>query len=182
MLITITLDNATFHVTFHEGDAEFLGSSFWEVNRKQLGDLYKETEFHLDDFNETDEWLEFDDDDDNEERIYGGDANSLVIFLAAASQAKPAAYVLDYHGSAYWFFHDMIHAEYDSGDGSETYIDAGSEERALPVGAELAAKAGISLSEIITELVKATPEFKERFNYEFDAVASFLKRVEIVLK
>lgn len=183
MLITTTLDNATFHVCFSDGGEEFTGDRAWSVNRKQLAELYAASEFKADFFNDPDEDLTFDPElDDHSEEVWVSSADALIVFLAAASQAEKALYEIDYHGSPYWFFHDMIHAEYDSGDGTDIYINEESEERALPMGATLAAKAGVSISEILTELVKAQGEFKERFGYDFDAIESFLDSVEIVLK
>lgn len=181
MNATVKLDNATFHVTFHEGDEEYTGMCSWEVKRKQLADLWAQGEFSLDDFSDPEEWQEFADDDDPDETIYPGSADALIIFLAAASCAKPAEYALDYYGSAYWFFHDIIHAEYDSGDGSDIYINEDSEMRALPMGAKLAAEHGVSISEILRELSKAQSEFKERFSFDFDAIESFLDSVTITI-
>ena len=178
----VKLDKATFRVTFNEGDDEFTGDCSWEVNRKQLGDLYKESEFALDDFNDPDEWMVHFDDDDEEQTVYPGSADSLIVFLAAASQAKPAVYEISYHGVSYWFFHDLIHAEYDSGDGSSIYIDQDSEERALPMGGKLAAQHGVSISEILGEIAKAQAEFEGRFGYEFNAIKAFLDSVELVMK
>ncbi len=182
MRITYKLDNATFHVTFFDGDDEYTGASHWEVKRKDLADIWAQNEFSLKEFNESPEAWEDDPDDPDDEMICPGSSDALVIFAAAASQCNPTEYELDYHGSAYWFFHDMVHAEYDSGDGSALYIDESSEMRALPEGAKRAAKHGVSISEIIRELAKVGPEFKERFKFDFDAVEAFLDEVEIVLK
>lgn len=177
------LGNATFSVTFYDGDDEFTGACSWEVKRKYLADVWAQGEFRTDDFNDPSEWQEFDEeDDDPDETIYPGSADALICFAAAASECRPAEYAIDYHGSAYWFFHDMIHAEYDSGDGTDIYIDSDSEERALPMGAVLAAKAGVSIAEILRELVKAGSEFESRFGYSFDPIDSFLDSVGLVLK
>jgi len=184
MQATVKLDNATFHVTFREhGHEEMTGDCMWAVNRKQLARVANETKMDRDFFDGNEEALEFDpecDDESDEETI--GSADALIVFLAAASQLPPAEYSLDYHGSAYWFFHDMIHAEYDSGDGSSVYIDEDSEMRALPMGAKLAAEHGVPIPDILKELAKAGNEFEGRFNFEFDPVEAFLNDVELVLK
>ena len=136
MQATFKLDNATFQVSFYEGDDEFTGSCSWEVKRKQLADVWAQETFETDDFSDVDEddGPQFDEDDDPDETVYPGGADALIVWAAAASQCKPAEYELSYHGSPYWFFHDMIHAEYDSGDGSAIFVNEDSEMRALPMG------------------------------------------------
>jgi len=181
METTITLDNATFKVRFYEGDADpelGAGYSSWEVKTQHLADMLKRdmTDRYLDDSIDYEE--EYDDDD----KTHISSADALICFLAATSQADSATYEIDYHGDAYWFFHDMIHAEYDSGDGSAVWIDENSEMRALSEGAKLAAKHDIPISDILRELTRATPEFHDRFGFEFDAVAAFLENVELVIK
>ena len=180
----ITLDNATFDVTFRDhGYPEMTGDCYWEVNRKQLAELAEASDMSPDFFNDPDEDLAYDPElHDEDDEVTVNSADALICFLAAASQQPKATYTLDYYGSEYWFFHDLVHAEYDSGDGSAVYINEASEERALPEGAERAARAGVSISEILTELAKAQGEFKERFGYDFDAIESFLSQVELVLK
>lgn len=182
MEATFKLDNATFRVSFYDTDPEFTGDCQWEIKRKHLADVWAQGEFRTDEFSYPDEWQEFGDDDDPDETVYPGNADALICFAAAASQAKPATYEIDYHGSPYWFFHDMVHAEYDSGDGTDIYIDESSEERALPMGAKLAVQHGVSVAEVLRELVKAGNEFKERFGYEFDPIESFLSDVELIVK
>ncbi len=184
MQITTTLDNATFEVTFRDHNyPEMTGDCYWETNRKQIAKLASDSDMSQEFFNDPDEDLTYDPelhDEDDEVTIHSADA--LICFLAAASQQPKATYTIDYYGVSCWFFHDLCHAEYDSGDGSAVYINEQSEERALPEGAERAARAGVSISEILTELTKAQSEFEGRFGYEFDAVESFLDRVELVLK
>jgi len=177
-----TLDNATFHVTFRNGDEEFTGACSWEVKKKQLAEVFDATEMDLDFFSMEPEEIAFDSEcDDEDEEMHIGSADALVVFAAAASTCKPATYEIDYYGSGYWFFHDMIHAKYDSGDGSAVFINSASEVRALPMGAKLAAEAGVSISEILRELVKAGNEFEDRFGFAFDPVESFLDSVEFTL-
>jgi len=185
MQATYKIDNATFNVTFAgDNGEEYTGACSWEVNLAGLIRVYSETEFHLDHFNDSDQFTEQDAGDvDADEDYSDGSADALIIFLAAASQLKTAkTFDITYYGEPYWFFHDTVHAEYDSGDGSEVYIDQDAEERALPMGAERAAKAGAPIADILRELVKAGNEFEERFGYKFDPVSAFLDSVEIVLK
>lgn len=180
---TYKLDNATFLVTFREhGYEEMTGDCAWEVKRQALAHVAHSTEMSRDFFDNSED-LEFDPEtDDEDEEVTIGSADGLIVFAAAASTCEPATYEIDYHGSGYWFFHDMIHAKYDSGDGSAVYINEQSEERALPMGAKLAAEAGVPISEILRELVKAGNEFEGRFGYPFDPVESFLDSVELTLK
>jgi hypothetical protein len=186
MQITHTIDNATFIVNLHEGNEDEPGmvgiGTFWEIKRKQLAEVYKASEFNLNFWaGDTTQDLDFDPECDDEDDEVSADADSLIIFAAAASQLAPAEYKLDYHGSGYWFFHDMVHAEYDSGDGSDLYINEDAEMRALPMGAKLAALADIPFSEIIGELSKVRPEFHERFGFDFDAIEKFLESVTVTV-
>ena len=179
----VKLDNATFDVSFHDDDdwEDHTGMCDWTVSKKQLADVYAATNFKDDNFEPQD--LTFDPEhDDDDEMAEMADADSLLIFLAAASTLPPTTYKIDYTGQAYWFFHDMIHAKYDSGDGSDVYIDENSEMRALPMGAKLAAEHGVPISDIIKELSKAGKEFEGRFGFDFDPVKAFFDSVEVVLK
>lgn len=179
---TYKIDNATFHVTFRDHEGEMTGDCMWEVNRKQLAHVAASSEMDRDFFDGNEEVLEFDPEcDDEDEEATIGSADALIVFAAAASQLPPAEYALDYYGSGYWFFHDMIHAEYDSGDGSSVYINEDSEMRALPMGAKLAAQHDVSISEILREVLKAQNEFKDRFGFDFDAIDSFLDSVTLTI-
>lgn len=178
----VKLNNATFLVTLHNGGDEYTGECAWEVKRKQLAEVFAATEMDNDFFGMESEEFVFDPDDDEDEGSVHSSADALIVFLAAASRCEPTTYEIDYYGSGYWFCHDLIHAEYDSGDGSSIYIDQDSEERALPMGGKLAAQHGVSISEILGEIVKAQGEFESRFNYKFDAIEAFLDSVELVLK
>lgn len=151
---------------------EYTGQMTAGVNKKQHAEVFSEIEF-----THYDEKPEFDPEcDDEEEDIYIGTADALICYLAAASEALPKGteIAIEYHGSPYWFFHDLIHAEYDSGDGTDIYINSDSERRALLMGAKFAAENGVSLSEIARQLVIAEREYKERFGFETDALESFL--------
>lgn len=178
MQATYKLDNATFVVTFHEGYEEFTGECAWSTKYVHLAQMLQEgmTDKHLCDYvSIPDEY----DDDDESELISNADA--LICFLAAASQADPHTYEIEYHGEPYWFFHDSVHAEYDSGDGSDLYVNEESEERALPIGAERAARHGVPIADIVRELAKAGAEFEDRFGYKFDPLTAFFDSVEVVL-
>lgn len=181
MQATYTLDNATFQVTFREhGYEEMTGDCFFEVKRKDLAHVAENTELNRDYFDSDD--IGYDpEEDDEEDEVQVSGADALLLFAAAASTLPPATYTVDYYGAPYWFFHDMIHAEYDSGDGSAVFINEDSETRALPMGAIAAARAGVPISDILRELVKAGNEFEDRFGFEFDPVSAFLDSAEITL-
>lgn len=154
-------------------DRGFTGGFVAIVNKKQHAEVYK-----LGEFTHYDERPEFDpecDDDDETDTITTAD--HLICFLAAAATHLPKGteIVLEYRGREYWFFHDLIHAEYDSGDGTDIYVDADSEQRALIMGAKLAAEHAVSIADIVRELATAENEYKERFGYETDALVSFLE-------
>ena len=160
-------------VDFSDGDDDFLGEASCEVNKKQLAEIYSVVEIaHLD------ETPEFDPEcDDDDETVYIGNTNGIICFFAAAQQVLPdgAKVSVSYIGEPYWFYHDLIHSEYDSGDGSDLYVDSECEERALIMGAKLAAENGVSIADIARHLAKAEVQFKERFGYEADALGSFLE-------
>jgi hypothetical protein len=183
MQATYKTDDATFNVTFRQGDDEFTGNCSWEISLADIAKIYAETEFHLDHFSDPAAFTEYNSEFDTDLMFHDGSADALIILLAAASQLEtPTTFDLTYHGEPYWFFHDTVHAEYDSGDGSEVYIDEDSETRALPMGAERAAEAGAPISGILRELVKAGNEFEDRFGFAFDPVEAFLESVELIVK
>lgn len=153
-------------------DNEYTGACLIEVNRKQHAEVYG-----LCQFANWDEEPSFDSEcDDEDETVYMTNADHMICFLAAAQDNLPEGtkVSLSYHGTPYWFYHDLIHAEYDSGDGTDIYVDADSETRALVMGAKLAAENGVSVAEIVRELAQAEKEYKERFGFETDALVSFL--------
>jgi len=187
MLQTHKLGNATFEVRFFDDLAvieNFTGECQFEIKREQLAHIYRETDFALDHWSGDRSDLEYDPEtDDPDEEIVSGSADSLIVVMAAAASLPARTYQIDYHGlGAYWFFHDLIHAEYDTDAKGDINITIESEMRALPMGAVMAAQNGVSIEDIIPELLKAQSEFEQRFGSKFDAITEFLTHEKVTVK
>ena len=116
------------------------------------------------------------DENDHHHGIYIADnlisfINGVIYHLDDVSEIN-----IKYNGNPYWFFHDLIHAR-DDCEGGVISVDSYSEEKALYLGAKLAAENNIDLNYILTALINVRKEFKNRFNYDTDAIDKFVSHL-----
>ena len=169
-----TLKNADFVVHFGsdydedpygDGTPGFGGT--FEVDRKAYAKLYAEHEFALYSFDGLDE------DDEDEEILEIPIGDDFIVWANAAS-IEGGKWEVTYNGNPYWFFHDLIHAQYDCSGGNveiDRYGDA--ENRALFMGAEMAYDHDVRLNVILKELARTLKPFEERFGHETTALDRF---------
>lgn len=184
----LKIDNATFHYSTHAEDfePEMVGDAEWTFNWREVKRVCKklpkfadssvcgDLEYLLDDC-ETDH----DPEDLADATLTITDAD-LAIAIVCAMIHLGGEWEVHYtgHGSEYWFWHDMWHAENDFGICSEGMcsVDIGSsdEAQAMIGGAKAAREHGVSVADIARQLVNAEKLWQERFGHEEYFLEKFL--------
>lgn len=171
----VSYRDATFVVSFTDNyDDEDAGVGFggsFEVNRKAYAELYEACPFEQYSA-EVPEWDE--DEHDEDEELYVSATDDFIVFANAAG-IEGGTWEITYNGAAYWFFHDLSHAEFDVSGGAVTIDPYGNDEnRALADGAQRAFEHGVSLADIFREMALAETAFGARFEgHEAEGIQRF---------
>lgn len=175
--------NATLDVSFTGRDVaqdigdDFVGGGTASVSIRDYMRVWKRNGFDLYSVDKQDLHDRYKDDPAQQITL---DNDDLIVFLNAIRTEPRRKFAIEFDGLAFWFWHDLSHAERDVTGGS-VYVDAIAENRNLYHGAILAAKQGVPIREIVQELVKAEKAYRERFTTEPNALDRFLSECKIEL-
>ena len=121
-------------------------------------------------------WSDLDDYKDGKEyRVSDADLSIIVLYLFAKTNANISVH---FEGpSEYWAYHDLVHAQRSV----EIYmgspkinIDADEEEIVTVESAKLSLQNGLTLADIVRQLIEQEPDFKQRFGRPTTAIEDFL--------
>lgn len=176
-----TYGSATLNLSTHVEDyePEMLGEGEWTFQWREVKRIAKKLPRFLDsnvcgDLRTMLDEAEMDvDPEELGEHTFtvAGDADAAIAIVCAMFHLG-GSWDVHYngHGSEYWVWHDICHAQYDFGvdfnDGSvDAWIDESGEERAMLEGAKLAKAYGVSMGDIARQLVKAEQEWSNRAGF-----------------
>ncbi len=157
----------------NEGE-EYFGGGIAEVSARDWLRIYKRNEFTLYGISLQDVEERFREGKDARVSLTNDD---FIVFLNAASTEPRRNYEIGWNGLAYWLCHDVTHAMHDVYGGAVD-VNSVAEERTLYEGAILAREHGISLEQIVRELVRAETAYRERFKTGTEALNRFLHQIE----
>ena len=182
---TISLD-----LSIYGGDPDFIGECCWTFPEEVFSDLSDDIQVAIDDIQiamtngmgETHDYPLMDEFNGCDT----GNADYAIALLAILAE-KGGEYKIEYSGhSAFWAFHDIAHADndgwadLDAGVCGINPIEHWQEDYANVRGAELAIKAGVSLSEIVRQIASNEKDFSERFRTESTALETILADSDIL--